>query len=225
MRRFAAPSLPDDGEVRLSDTVSHHLLRVTRIRMGEAVELFDGKGHAARATLLREEDGTAVLALDEAPRLARPAHEVHLFIGIPKGPAMDLAVRMATEAGATQIHPLNLARSIAKGDRASRWERIAGSAAQQCGRGDVPQLHPLAKLEAAASRLGDGVRKLVAHPGGGALTRSTGDVALLIGPEGGLTDDELRRAETLGFETVGLGDWVLRAETACAIGIAAVAPT
>ncbi|MCO4748222.1 MAG: RNA methyltransferase, partial [Proteobacteria bacterium] len=182
----------------------------------------DGRGKVARATLLSDDEGVAVLSIDEPSRLAAPAHAAHLLIGIPKGPAMDLAIRMATEAGATHIHPVLLQRSVAKGDRHDRWARIARSAAQQCGRGDIPELLPLAKLEEAATRLPEDVGRYVAHPGGEAASSATGAFALLIGPEGGLTDDELRRSEALGFERLGLGPWIFRAETACAVGIAAL---
>ncbi|MCO4747438.1 MAG: RsmE family RNA methyltransferase, partial [Proteobacteria bacterium] len=177
MRRFQSGAIPESGDVRLDEAMSHHLLRVTRIRVGEQVELFDGRGKVARATLLSDDQGVAVLSIDEPPRLAAPAHAAHLLIGIPKGPAMDLAIRMATEAGATHIHPVLLQRSVAKGDRYDRWTRIARSSAQQCGRGDIPELLPLAKLEEAAARLPEDVGRYVAHPGGEAASSATGAFA------------------------------------------------
>ncbi|TNE88588.1 MAG: 16S rRNA (uracil(1498)-N(3))-methyltransferase [Deltaproteobacteria bacterium] len=219
MRRFFAAPLPREGRVRLGDEMSHHLLRVVRIAAGEQVELFDGEGLVATATLIADDEGVAELELTEAPRRAAPVHARHLLVGIPKGQAMDLAVRLATEAGATHIHPLLLSRSIAKGDRGDRWERIASSAAQQCGRGDVPEILPLATLEQASERLGACAR-FVAHPGGARGSEVDGPAALLVGPEGGLTDDELRRASALGFARMGLGEWVFRTETACAVGMA-----
>lgn len=219
MRRFPAPSLPDGGRVRLSPEASHHLLRVVRITPGERVELFDGKGKVARALLVADTDGQAELELEETPRLAAPNHARHLLIGIPKGQAMDLAVRLATEAGVTHIHPLVLARSVAKGDRGDRWERIARSAAQQCGRGDVPIVETLASLEQADARLG-GARRFIAHQGGEAQACTGEPAALLVGPEGGFTPDELRRAESLGYAPMCLGPWVFRTETACAVGLA-----
>lgn len=221
MRRFKAPQLSEQGPITLGEDSSHHLLRVVRIRLGERVELFDGLGHVAVAELVADTDGLARLALCEAPRLAAPPHQRHLLVGVPKGSAMDLAVRQATEAGVTHIHPLLLARCVAKGDRAERWRRIATSAAQQCGRGDIPEILPLAKLEEADGRLGPAAR-LVAHPGGGPLASIEGPAALLIGPEGGLTSDELRRAQKLGYERISLGAFVFRSETACAVGIASL---
>ena len=121
MRRFPVDTVPGKGgRIALSDPAAHHALEVVHLRAGEVVEVFDGNGRVATA---RFAEGAWLEVLDEG-RIARPGFPLHLLIGIPKGPAMDDAVRDGTEAGATDIHPILVSRSIAKGERVDRWERI-----------------------------------------------------------------------------------------------------
>jgi 16S rRNA (uracil1498-N3)-methyltransferase len=224
VRRFNAPSLPRaGGEVALEPEVAHHLLDVVRITRGEHVVLFDGRGMEVRAVLRDVAAGVPVLVTVEDPRSARPEAPLHLLLAVLKGPSMDEAVRMATEAGMTDLHPVLTARSVAKGERGDRWERIARSAAQQSGRGDVPALHPLRSLDEALAALPEGLERRIALPGAPRLGPAAGAAAVLVGPEGGLTSAEVARATAARFQPFGLGRWVLRAETAAAVACAATA--
>ncbi len=223
MRRFPVAHVPPCGEhVSLDLEPTHHLLHVLRARVGESFEIFDGAGVVASATLVAVHDGVPALEVVDAPRRAAPAHPRHLLLGLPKGGALDDAIRMATEVGVTDIHPILLARSVARGDRAERWARIVESAAQQCGRGDVPTLHPVCGLDEAMARLPADVDRRVAAPGAPRLPPADGPAAVLIGPEGGLTPAEQARAIAAGFRPMGLGDWILRTPTAAAVALAAL---
>ena len=226
MRRFQVTALPttSGAVVELDTEGSHHLLKVLRGRKGSSFLLFDGSGQEAAATLSTSEEGLAQLTLTEAPHTRPEPTPLHLVMAIVKGPAMDRAVRMATECGVTHIHPVVARHSVARGEKTDRWERIAKSAAQQCGRADVPEVLPVAKLFEALGRLDADVDIRIAQPGEARAEQATGPAAVVIGPEGGFTPDEIMRALDLGAMPIGLGPNILRADTAAAVALAFTAP-
>jgi 16S rRNA (uracil1498-N3)-methyltransferase len=224
MRRFAVPGLaPVGATLALDGDAAHHLLTVIRLHRGERVMLFDGGGREAMAELTEVAGRTPILTVLEAPRDVRPAFPLHLLLAVAKGPAMDDAIRMATEAGATDLRPVLTARSVSRGDRADRWERIAASASQQSGRADYPTVHPVRPLADAIAALPDGLDRRVGAPGAARLPPAMGAAAVLIGPEGGLTRAELDAALAAAFRPMGLGAFVFRVETAAAVAVAMTA--
>lgn len=223
MRRFRAPALPADGDtVTLQGQAAHHLARVLCLRPGEPVGLFDGTGWEITAVVTTVGD-EVVLTGRGVLRRAAPRLPLHLVLAVLKGPAMDDAIRMATEAGMTDLHPVLTSRTVAQGDRSDRWARIVESAAQQCGRGDLPTLHPVRPLRDVLKTLADVPERYVGTFDGPRLGPANTDAALLIGPEGGLTDAEVQSALSSGWSPASLGPWVLRACTAAAVGIASLA--
>jgi 16S rRNA (uracil1498-N3)-methyltransferase len=193
------------------------------MRAGEALVAFDGHGLEVDVRIVRaDRDGTLVEPVGEV-RERRPPFAVHLLLGVPKGPAMDDAVRMATEAGMTHLHPLHTERAVPRGEKTDRWERIAASAAEQCGRADVPSILPPCELAEGLARVADVPDRRVALPGSPGRSPATGPVAVLVGPEGGLSEAEVRRALQAGFVPMGLARFVLRACTAAGVAVAAVA--
>jgi 16S rRNA (uracil1498-N3)-methyltransferase len=220
MRRFLVEQLaPVGGLVTPGADVARHLA-VIHIRRGERVILFDGGPLEAVATVV--DPHPPLLQVDDVRPASRARADVHLLIGLPKGPAMDLAIRMATEAGVTHLHPVASSRAVPKGDRVDRWERIAESAAEQCGRADVPAILPLRSLPEALDALPSGIEVRVATPGAPRLSPTEGAAAVLIGPEGGLTEQEVELAQSRGARPMGLGPFVLRTETAAAVAVAMV---
>jgi len=225
MRRFPVPALPRAAGERvvLEPGPSHHLLRVCRLPRGASLVAFDGEGHHAGAVLCDvRADGRAVLELTEEPTRAAPASPLWVVVSVLKGPAMERALRMGTEAGATHFVPSLCERTVARGDRRRRWERVVQSAAQQCGRADVPEIAPVQPLRAAAASVPAELSRFVAAPGAGAPTTRRG-ASVAIGPEGGWTDRELDALQGDGWEPIGLGSWVLRADTAVAVAVATLA--
>ncbi len=219
LRRFPAPPLGAAGDtVVLDDEASHHMLRVTRVPRGTAVELFDGQ-RSAPATLHDVQDGRAVCVLDGPPVAAGAQPDRVVAVALLKGPAFELALRMATELGATAIWPVLAARSVAKGERRERWERVLTGAARQCGRSAPPVLAPLRPLADVVAARPPGLPAFVCAPGAAARTAPPAAM-VFIGPEGGWTPDELADLTAAGVAPLGLGPHVLRADTAVAAALA-----
>lgn len=224
VRRFEVPALPSSpgDEILLDARASHHLLVVCRARRGGALVLFDGHGRQCTAELVSATQGRATVRATGAVELAKAQDELHLVLGIPKGPALDRALRIAVELGVTHLHPAIAHRSVGRSDRSARWGRIVSSAGAQCGRADQPILHPLGSLDEAMSRPSEDVLRLVGVPGAHppTLVRGPAARAVAIGPEGGFSEPEVEAFLELGWEPMGLGPWVLRTDTAVAVGLA-----
>lgn len=219
MRRFLCPDIPPIGqEVTLDEATSHHVLRVTGIAPGEAVQLFDGAGTAVVATLCGVTQGRAVLEVTSqaaAPAASRP---VWLLPALVRPAAMETIVRMATEVGVVRITPLLSARVVARGDKSARWQRIAESSASQCGRADVPMIDAPRTLADALAAL-EGWSVCMCSPGAASQALPDGPVALLVGPEGGWTDEECAQVTESGASALGLGETTLRADTAAIVAL------
>jgi 16S rRNA (uracil1498-N3)-methyltransferase len=207
--------------VQLQGEAAHHLLRVVGVAPGEAVELYAPDGQAVVARLAGVEHGAAVLHTEGAPHtVGAGMPERWLLIARLKGPAFDTALRMATELGVSHILPVQAARSVAKGDKRPRWERVVGSAVQQCGRTQAPHIDPPRDLEGALAAVPAGTPCFVCVPGATLGPSVPGPAAVLIGPEGGWTEAEVALARAEGAQPLGLGRWVLRADTAVAAALA-----
>lgn len=221
-RRFAVPVVPEVGDVlALPPESAHHARSVLRLVPGLTVVIFDGIGTEADARLtvvLPERVEARVVA---RRRLVSPDDvRVDLLIGLPKAPAMDLAVRMATELGVRVIQPVVAARSVVRPERADRWRRIVASAAAQCGRADLPDVREALPLRSALAQV-EGTLWL-ATPDGRTPPRSAqAHVTVAVGPEGGWDSDE--RAQMRHATEFSVGRWTLRTDTAVAAAVAAVA--
>jgi 16S rRNA (uracil1498-N3)-methyltransferase len=219
-----------DDVVTLPEAAAHHLARVLRLGPGAEVRLFDGSGGEYAATLTavdRRRVETRVGAFD--PREAELPFRVVLAQAISRGDRMDLTLQKAVELGVAAVVPLVSARAapLPSGDRRERrlahWRGIVAGACEQCGRNRLPEVEPPRPLTEWLDRAPPGTR-LVLDPEAGVPLRELplpeAPVTLLVGPEGGLADDELRRARQAGFVGVGLGSRVLRTETAALAALA-----
>ena len=219
------------GERTLPVEAAQYVARVHRRGPGDRLVLFDpDRAIEADAEIVdagKRSVVVRVLATREAPR---PLRSIALIQGVGKGDKMDAIVRDATELGATSIAPALCERSVSRPDasRAARWRRIAVEAARQCGRGEAPVVAAPAPFEDAI-RGADGALRICLDPRadgalGAALSglSASGAVALVVGPEGGLSPAEMDAAEALGFLRVRFGPWVLRTETVCAAVLGAI---
>ncbi len=216
-------ALAGGEEVRLDDRTDHHLRAVLRLRVGAPVELLDAAGRRWAGTLGPAPTVLVGAALGAAP--ATPAWRLEVWLPLLKGGRTDDLVRQLTELGAGRVVPFVSSRSVARlpaegpktARRVARWRDIATEATRQCGRGDVMEVASPAGLPA----VGPGV---VFWEGGGGAPREAlrearsaapaEPLRVLTGPEGGLTEAEVRALEARGWRVASLGARVLRAETA-----------
>lgn len=213
----------------------HYLFRVRRLRAGSQVTLFDGAGHEAAATVASVTADQAVLTV-EPPRQVTQQRTCHVIMmpALIKGERMDFCIQKLVELGVGEIAPVCTERTVVRlsGERAQRrhdrFVDIARDAARQSLRATVPEIRDIVDLDVAMGRVAEVPLKLILWPR--EQERSLGQVVAaglppavcaLIGPEGGFTPDEVERSVAAGFEPVGLGPQVLRAETA-ALAVAAV---
>jgi 16S rRNA (uracil1498-N3)-methyltransferase len=201
---------------------SHYLCRVLRLKHGDHVLLFAGDG-AAYDAQLETSDARAceVRVGDCVERQAPPRLRLHLGQALIKGDKLDWVLQKATELGVTDIWLLETQRTEVHvegarvGRRERHWRRVIDSAAEQCGRLYLPQLHgpvPLADVLAAPPAQ----QMLLLDPGAAPLAHVPAelDTLLLVGPEGGFSDAERTAALARGAAAIGLGAWILRADTA-----------
>lgn len=230
MRIFVDPAALIAGELIVRGDEHHYLARVRRARPGDAVELVDGAGRRAAATILRIADAeTTLVAGPPAQILARPPF-VRALVPLIKGDRMDACLEKLVEVGVDAIVVWPAARSVIRLDdarrdaRLAKYRAIAQAAARQSGRAQVPSVDTAASLAAALATLPEvvGGLRLVLDPTSDAALEigATTDVTLASGPEGGLAPDELDRLA--GFAPLGLGPRVLRAETAPMVAVALI---
>ncbi len=232
-RFFVPDGLAPGATVDLPAEASHHAMRVLRLDEGDAVALFDDRGGEWRARLLRAGPAlrAALETFDAVDRV--PPLTVNLVQGVPAADKMDWIVQKTTELGVATIRPVAAKRSVVKlsGERLERrgrhWQQVAVAACEQCGRNRVPVVAPLLDLPQylGLAPQENEVRLLLA-PGAERplreMVRPAGPVTLLVGPEGGFDEGEMRAAMTAGFSPLSLGPRVLRTETAGVAALAAI---
>lgn len=241
--RFFVPDLParpggrraaSSPAVSLPPTESHHAVHVLRLKSGDPVELFDGRGASAlgRIDAVRR-DAVAATIEEVRPPAARPEPILHLAFAVPKGDRLDWLLEKATELGAASLRPVAFHRSVAGTGRLSpakrgRWLARCIAAAKQAGLDFLPDLGDPVPLDDFLGATGDTLGlcgDLGADSQGlpRALhgRRPHQPVTLLVGPEGGLTDEERLAIRRAGFLFVRLGRTTLRIETAAVALLAA----
>jgi len=233
-RFYCPPPLPLNTNYELPPEAAHHASRVLRLRVGDAVQIFDGIGNALDATINAIQGKHVMLGnLQTVMGQQDSGLQIALAQAMCTSDKMDWVVQKATELGATVIVPVQTQRSVAKlagaraDKRAEHWRNVCVSACEQCGRNALPQLNAVQDLGTWLSvmRHAPG-SKFILLPGGASNLQSQpkpqGRVTLLIGPEGGFTADEANVAQQAGFVPILLGPRVLRTETAAIAGIAAL---
>ncbi len=228
-RIYHPEPLRESETVTLRKEAARHLTTVLRLRPGAALSLFDGRGAAHMATLQENGRATVGRRLDDT---TESPLSLHLFQAVSKGERMDFVIQKATELGVTAITPVITERCIVRlnreraAKRLRHWQEILINACEQCGRRRLPSLHEIAPLDQALQNSGEEL-KLVLDPGADKGLRSLslpahGKIALLIGPEGGLTEEEIRQARQRDFVGLRLGPRTLRTETAAIAALSAL---
>jgi 16S rRNA (uracil1498-N3)-methyltransferase len=229
MPQFFIGVNPVDGRCAIEGDDFRHLARVRRVRIGDRLLLREKNGDRLTGRILEIFDTRMIVEIIDRRAADAAVPEITLCAGILKGKKFDLAVQKAVETGVSRIVPVVTARTVpvldGKGEgKAERWRKIALEAAKQCMRADLPEVEEPVDLEGLLAREFRGMR-LIAHTDGNApglksVIRDHGTAlhaALLVGPEGGFTGQEVARAVSAGWEPVRLGVTALRAETAAMI--------
>lgn len=213
----------------LSDTESHHISRVLRLNAGDPIIVFNGRGQSWDAEITSA--GKHVSARLVKPRPSPPSApaRVTLAIGLLKGDAMDDVVRDATALGVAEIIPMVTAHAVvpkrARGDEAvARWERVAVASAKQCGQLFLPAIAEVTDL-ADVLRRDISTKLLCVEPalgGAGVSAIGSDSILILIGPEGGWSEEEVAAARAAGCHTITLGPLTLRAELAPVVAVTRV---
>ncbi|TKI03094.1 16S rRNA (uracil(1498)-N(3))-methyltransferase [Martelella alba] len=231
-RIYHAEPLPAEGHVTLSEEAAHHLIRVLRLGEGQPLCLFDGsnrifeaqiasagkKNVVARIFSMRHQDNESPLRL-------------HLGQVMSRGEKMEFTIQKSIELGVNVITPLFSARCGVRLDgerldkKLQQWRKIAIGACEQCGRNTLPQIRDAMELEAWCTEQ-DGGLKINLHPRArqsiNTLPLPVEQIRLLIGPEGGLSAEEIAMTSAHGFTEIQLGPRVLRTETTALTAITAL---
>ncbi|MEY4042859.1 MAG: hypothetical protein RL529_426 [Actinomycetota bacterium] len=228
---FATP--PAAGlAVTLGGSEGKHAVNVRRMRVGEGIQLSDGKGLRVRGTVSALGNNSLTVAIDTVAQETAPTVGLTIVQALAKGDRDELSIQAATELGCWGVVPWQADRSISKWEGAKvaksvdRWQTIVAEAAKQSLRVFEPIVAQPINSKQLASAVGDFDLVLVLDPtaevglGGFDITGAHKSVAIVVGPEGGISDSELLALEQAGAKRVHLGEPILRTSTA---GVAAIA--
>ncbi|MCW8195446.1 16S rRNA (uracil(1498)-N(3))-methyltransferase [Proteobacteria bacterium 005FR1] len=211
-------------QVELPSDRAHYVANVLRLAPGRPLILFNGQGGEYSSTLVNTSKKSATVQLDSFDPVDRESSlDLELAIGLSRGDRMDWVIQKATELGVSRISLLDTERSEVKlkADRAakkmSHWQQVIISACEQCQRNRLPVLNAPRDFGALLAQC-DSKRKLILHPTCDSLEpasmSATDSITVLIGPEGGFSEEEVEIATDHGFTGWQLGSRILRTETA-----------
>lgn len=234
LRFYTHSALTVGASVQLSESAAAHATRALRLNVGDDAVLFNGDGFNYSCTLteIKKSSVTAIVKSVTAVHNESPLN-ITLVQAISSGDRMDFTIQKAVELGVKNIQPISSKRSVVKlsGERAEKrtehWQNIAISACEQSGRAYVPRVLAPTSLEQWLSHhpAVNNTRILLNPIGAVRLTdiaKPTGEIQLLIGAEGGLSQEEIGLASTHHFQSIVLGPRILRTETAALTAIAAM---
>ena len=230
-RVFHPSPLKGKERVALDPGAAKHLSTVLRLKPGAPLVLFDGSGFEFQATLdqVDKKQVWVTLAAMHGPAVESPL-QVTLAQGVSRGERMDYTVQKAVELGIVAIVPVLTERSVVKLDKdggakkRDHWRGVAIGACEQSGRVRVPEVQPPLPLANFLADLPQAGLKLLLDPLGGSTVNdlprpADGKVLLLVGPEGGLSENERNLATRVGFTGLKLGPRILRTETAALVAL------
>lgn len=233
MARFfvTAEELEQETVLFTGENAQH--AKVLRLKAGEEILLCDGEGREALCRVL--DGGQEAEVLERRESASEAAVQVSVYMAFPKADKLEHVIQKATELGAYEIVAFPSARCISKPDDKSlrkkleRWQKIAASAAEQSGRGRIPQVRVLNSFKEALENAAKADKALMFYENEQAVTLkmalSSGSyktVSLLTGPEGGLEEKEVEQARKAGLQVCTLGKRILRCETAPLCALSAV---
>ena len=234
-RFFVSPEeLQPDFLVLVGENAQH--ARVLRLKNGEEVLVCDGQGKECVCTVSDvSPEQISLVVKHRQPSQAEAGVQVSVYMAFPKADKLEHVIQKATELGAYEIVAFPSARCVSRPDEKSlkkkleRWQKIAASAAEQSGRGRIPQVLTLPSYKAALERAAQADKALLFYENEQATTLRMAlesgtyrTVSLLTGPEGGLETAEVEQASKAGLQVCTLGKRILRCETAPLCALSAV---
>lgn len=232
VRFFVTPEALEGDTIALTGENAQHA-KVLRLKEGEQALLCDGNGREALCSLLSAADWRWQV-LERRPSETEAAVAVSVYMAFPKADKLEHVIQKATELGANEIVVFPSARCVSRPDdkaiakKLERWQKIASSAAEQSGRGRIPQIVVLSSYRAALERAARADKALLFYENEHATTLKMAlegpyqTVSLLTGPEGGLEEKEVAQALDAGLQVCTLGRRILRCETAPLCALSAV---
>lgn len=234
-RFFVAPEALEDNIIVLTGENAHHA-RVLRLKPSEQVLVCDGAGRECLCAVLDAVGDTQPLQVIEHREAgSEPCVKVSVYMAFPKADKLEHVIQKATELGAAEIIAFPSSRCVFKADAKSiakkqeRWQKIAASAAEQSGRGIIPEVLTLGSYQEALARAGKADKAILFYEHEQALTLRMAlsqspysSVSILTGPEGGLSDGEVEKAREAGLQVCTLGRRILRCETAPLCALSAI---
>jgi 16S rRNA (uracil1498-N3)-methyltransferase len=224
--------LTSGGHVELSDTAANHVVRVLRLPLGAPLILFNGAGGEFEAAINAIDKRRVTVDIGTFhDRECEPPLPLWLAQGISRGDRMDYTIQKAVELGVSGIIPLftehcGIQLSVERlAKRVQHWQAVVIGACEQCGRNRIPQILKPVTLTQWLASPGEGLRLVLDPEADHSLAQiptPTGPITLLIGPEGGLSDQEVALAKAAGYVGLRLGPRILRTETAAVAALAAL---
>ena len=229
-RFFVEPSDVYDSEIVISskDDIKH-IRKVLRLKEGDKVEISDGQVWDYMTEIAQiDEDEVSLTILDKQKFAREPEIEVCLFQGVPKAGKMETIIQKCVELGVNSVTPTFMDRTVVveKGNfskKLDRWQKISDEAVKQCKRGIIPRINEQIGFAEMLEKLGDFDLVVFPYENEDNLTlkgylkevsKKPKTVAIIIGPEGGFSDDEVEKLKSAGVRPVSLGKTILRTETA-----------
>ncbi|CDH34392.1 16S rRNA (uracil(1498)-N(3))-methyltransferase [Xenorhabdus bovienii] len=231
-RIYHPERLSVESEIYLSDEAANHVGRVLRMSNGQPLQLFDGSNQVFDAELIEASKKTIKVRITDG-KLSDHESPLNLHLGqvMSRGEKMEFTIQKSVELGVNTITPLLSERCGVKLDaerlekKLQQWKKIVISACEQCGRNRIPEIRPVMSLEAWCAE-NDGSLKLNLHPRASqsinTLPLPVEKIRLLIGPEGGLSAEEIEMTANHQFTDILLGPRVLRTETTALTAITAL---
>ena len=218
----------EKGMLKVEGSEGRHIRRALRLKARDGIVVFNGSGKEYEGTIVEEGPSSVLIEIQNIISSERESPlEITLAQSLLKGEKMDYLIQKATELGAKEIIPFFSSRSVPLLDKSKRlkryhrWERIAVEASKQCGRGVIPRIEPLQDyFEMLQAPSPDSLRLILWEKEGASLkeilktSKEKTKIFFIVGPEGGVSKEEVERAKEVGFIPVNLGKRILRSETA-----------
>ena len=233
-RFYITDTLGIGSHAELPDSAAHHAVRVLRLKPGDSIVLFNGDGFEYPSQITDIVKRTVTVEITEQKAISRESPLVTTLIqAVTNSDKMDFTIQKAVELGVARIMPVISDRCVIRlnSERAEKrhkhWQGIIISACEQCGRNRLPDIDPVVSLDTmvSATSVSDELRLLLTPDAQTSIKKELAppqSVSFLVGPEGGLTDTEIRLLVDNGFHPVRLGPRVLRTETAASVVLSVI---